>query len=414
MNAWSNREGSGRVAGAVRLAAAGLMWMALTAVFGCGGDNRISIDEFMRVQQAATEAPPVAGGMFVAATQPTGEAPATQPVDQYWGPYRIGPGDVLTVVLSGIEQTGVVAPIQARVSRDGTIQLPLVEQPIPIQGLELSEAEDTIRRTYVPSVYRQASVHVQLARPEMVSVLVAGAVAQPGLVQLPRTQRNLLFAIAGAGGVSQLASGEVVLRRLRTQEETRYNLLMPGQLQQVLTSAPLLNGDVVIVQAAAPNVIFIGGLVQAPHQQVNPPGTEMNILQAIASAGGVRTDVTPSEITLIRRLPDGKDIHVKLDLDRIQKGKDPNVVLAPGDIVWVPETLLTKAQDWANRNLFIRAGASAIVTYNVTGLDFINSNAERATFGTGGDLEDRFDPFGFLIRDQQLQNINNQLPPPVP
>jgi protein involved in polysaccharide export with SLBB domain len=266
----------------------------------------------------------------------------------------------------------------------------------------------------VPSVYRQISVHLELIRPDTVTVLVTGAVTTPGLVQLPRTQRNLLYAIAGAGGASNIASGEVTLRSLRNpSQEATFNLLQPAQLQEALAMEPLQNGDIVTVQAAPPNAIFIGGLVMAPHVQVNPPGTQMNVLQALASAGGLRTDVTPTELTLIRHMPDGKDLHVKLDVERIQKGKDPNFNLAPGDILWAPDTLLTRAENWVNQNIFIRGGFTAVATYNVTGLDFMNNNAKQSALGINNvSLENTFDPFGFLIRQQQLSGIQNQLPAP--
>jgi polysaccharide export outer membrane protein len=407
-----------RVPGSLRSALAGyhavlaaVLLLPAAALIGCS-DHRISLQEFLSSHERAAPLP----GSAVAA--PPSEAAATQPAaaaptDQYMGPYKTGPGDILAMIITGIEQTGVVAPIQARVDREGNIDLPIAGK-IQVAGLELQDVEKAVQAAYVPSVYRQASVHIDLVRPEMANVLVTGAVTTPGLVQLPRSQRNLLYAIAGAGGASQLASGEVVLQRLRNPEESAiYNLRQPEQLQQALAMEPLQNGDVVIVNAAQPNAIFIGGLVMAPHVQLNPPGTQMNVLQAIASAGGLRPDLTPTEMTLIRRQSDGKDVHVKLDVARIQTGKDPNITLAPGDILWVPDTLLTRAEDWANRNLYFRAGANFVATYNVTGLSYMNDTAARASSNnTGGTLQNTVDPLGFLQNQQQINNIQNNLPPP--
>jgi protein involved in polysaccharide export with SLBB domain len=389
--------------------ALGLAGLVLWTLPGCS-ENRISLEQFLRDHPQATG--PARTG--TATTRPVATQPAAGPsiaADQYWTPYRVGPGDVLALILTGIEQTGVIAPIQARVDREGNIDLPLAG-PVHVEALELQDVEKAVQKAYVPSVYRQLSVHVELAKPEMVTVLVTGAVSTPGLVQLPRTQRNLLYAIAGAGGVSNLASGEVTLRRLRDPQETRFSLLEPEQLQQALTMDPLQNGDAVLVQAAQPNAVFIGGLVMAPHVQVNPPGTQMNVLQAIASAGGLRSDLTPLEMTLIRRTPDGKDVHVKLDVDRIQKGKDPNFNLAPGDILWVPETLLTRAEDWANKNLYFRGGFNVVGTYSVNGVGYMNDQAKQAAIGNTNNVQNTVDPLGFLTRQQQLTNITNQLPAP--
>jgi len=76
-------------------------------------------------------------------------------------------------------------------------------------------------------------------------------------------------------------------------------------------------------------------------------------------------------------------------------GEDPNIALAPGDIVWVPETWETRVQDFFNRNVFMRAGVS--VNYNVTGVEFLNRRSLQARrTGGGGTLADTYDPLGFL------------------
>ena len=131
-----------------------------------------------------------------------------------------------------------------------------------------------------------------------------------------------------------------------------------------------------------------------PAPQSYPQGAEVTVLQAFASAGGIRTDVVPKEGTLIRRLPEGTDAHVKLDLDRLASAQDPNIVLNPGDILWVPETLGTKIHDFLNRNIFIRAGATA--TYSVTGVEFMNRKQLQKGRFSSQNLEDQFDPLGFL------------------
>ena len=129
----------------------------------------------------------------------------------------------------------------------------------------------------------------------------------------------------------------------------------------------------VAVEAANPNTVFVGGLVMAPSPQAYPPGTQVSVLQALAAAGGLRTDVIPREATLIRHMPNGKDVHVKLDLNRLGTGKDPNIQLAAGDILWVPHTIETRVQEWISRNIYFRAGADVRATYNVIGTkDFLH------------------------------------------
>ncbi|MCD6303782.1 MAG: polysaccharide export protein [Planctomycetes bacterium] len=327
--------------------------LILCGLAGC--DNRISLDEFIELQKSNASR---------ATHQPTTRpAPAVQ-VDKQLGPYRVGPGDVLEVNVIGAGQVESAAAVRARVYRDGTIELPLAGS-IKVAGMDLEQVEKAIQKQYEAKVYKEAVIHAEVVEPETTDVLVTGAVAAPGLVRLRRTQRNLLYAIVGAGGVSTEASGKVTLQRVRKPgEKVTANLLDPQGLRKALAMAPLENGDIIKVEAAQPNTIFVGGLVNVPSPQTYPPGTRVTVLQALAAAAGLRTDVLPREATLIRRMPDGKDVQVKLDLDKLQRGEAPNITLAAGDILWVPHTLETRIQEWISRNIYVRGGMNAEINYN--------------------------------------------------
>ena len=371
--------------------------VAVAGTVGGCSDHRISISEFLQLQQQMR-----AHGKPVLSPEAS-EASAAM-LDRQLGPYRVGPSDVLSVTLTGADSSVVRPPIRTRVDSRGEIELPVVGA-IQVANMVLEEVEDAIRSAYVPAVLRDVAVYVDLVMPDTTNVLVVGSVTTPGLVPLRRTDRNMLYAIVGAGGVSDLASGTVTLRRIRRpNEEVTLDLRDPIQLNAALALDPLEEGDIVYVDAARPNTIFVGGLVNRPAPQSYPQGTELTILQALAAAGGVRTDVIPREGTLIRRLADGSDVHVKLNLDRLASARDPNIVLIPGDILWVPETLETKIQDFINRNIFLRAGVTA--TYSVTGIEFMNRRQLQLSRFGGGTLEDSFDPFGFLTRGSALQGLS--------
>ncbi|MBN1346210.1 MAG: polysaccharide biosynthesis/export family protein [Phycisphaerae bacterium] len=376
------------------LLGAGLL--ILTGALGCS-DHRVSLAEFMEMQKEASQPP---------TSQPATSQPVMNTaIDQALGPYKVGPSDELGLTLTTVDGAAPIGPLQIRVDRKGMVELPLVGE-IKIAGLELEDVEDTVKNAYVPKYYQGLVVHAVLIAPETTEILVTGAVTLPGLVQLRRTERDLLHAIVGAGGVSQLASGKVTLRRIRRSgEEVTLDLLSPDELTAALALDPLKDGDIVNVHSAVPNTVFVGGLVNAPAPQTYPSGVPMTILQALAASGGLRTDVTPKEATLIRRLPDGKDIQVRLDLDRITTGRDPNLQLAAGDILWVPETIATRVQDWVNRNIYFRAGMSANVTYNVSGVEYLNRRAQQSGGNNTGNLQDQFDPFGFLNRNSALQRL---------
>ena len=394
--------GCGMMAGFLVPSALGLLLL----MSGCS-DHRISVAEFVALQEQRQQE---------AAEPETDRKVVTQSLNQKLGPYRVGPADVLMVVVTGTDQDVPFPPLQVRIDRNGNIDLPVVGA-VQVAQKELEDVEAAIQAAYVPRVLKDASVHVQVAELATTNVLVVGAVTRPGLVPLRRTERDVFHAIVNAGGlVSELASGSATLCRIRHPEDkVTLDLTQPEGIQVALALDPLEHGDILTVHAATPNTYFVGGLVNAPHPQQYPQGVEMTVLQVLAASLGLRTDISPREATLIRRMPDGSDVHVKLDLDRITTGKDPNLLLAAGDILWVPHTFETRVQDWINRNIFVRAGVSATagVNYNAQGTEYLNSNARRSAGNYyQQNLQDSFDPFGFLTQNYALQNLTTQAAQP--
>ena len=327
----------------------------LLALCLCGCDHRITQAEFMKMLQEMPPAP---------TTQPVAPSNAAA-IDKRLGPYKVGPSDVLTVTVTPADLTAAVPPVRVRVSSGGTVELPMAGK-VTVGDMTLEEAEEAVQQAYVPKYHRQASVHVEVVEAAPTRVLVVGAVASPGLQALRRTERNLLFAMAVAGGASESASGVVTLRRLRaSRSNAMLNLRNPAELRDALELDPLEDGDIVVVHASKPNTVFVGGLVTASGPQTYPPGSEITILQAIAAAGGLRTDLIPREGTLIRRL-NGRDVHVRLDMNRLATGKDQNLALAAGDILWVPHTIDTRIHDFINNTVYVRTGASATYSASYT------------------------------------------------
>jgi len=385
--------------------AAGLLLAGISmgAFAGCAHDRRIPLHQFLDQQRA------LAPQQVVNPDARSAAAAEVEVPENAMGPYRVGPGDTLGIAFAG-PQVGLMPVFQVRVDRNGMIELPVVG-PVNVLDKELEDVDTVIREAYVPRVYSEVTVNAQLIAPEATNVLVVGAVTTPGLVKLRHNERNMLFAIVGAGGISVNASGKAKLRRLREPDvPSTFDLTDPVQLREALAIAPLNNGDIITVEAAQPNEIFVGGLVYRSSPQSYPAGTRVSVLQAIAAASGLRTDVYPKEGTLVRRMPDGNDVHVKLDLNRIARGDDPNIDLAPGDILWVPETWQTRVQEWVNRNIFLRAGVS--VNYSVTGVEYFNRNNQQSGGGNNGNsLQNSYDPFGFLNQNRILDSLNNRPSP---
>ncbi|UCC30388.1 MAG: polysaccharide biosynthesis/export family protein, partial [Phycisphaerales bacterium] len=144
------------------------LWLSAGFALGAGGcakpEHRMSLNEFLDVQQA-----------WSAEQQEAVEREVTVDLEQRLGPYRVGPGDVLMVTLAGTDGTGVIASVQARIDRNGEIDLPIVGA-VQVADRELEDVEDAIRQAYVPAVYKEAACHVQLVTVDTTNVLVVGAV----------------------------------------------------------------------------------------------------------------------------------------------------------------------------------------------------------------------------------------------
>ncbi len=358
---------------------------------GLWSDPRISMKEFLELEEEARLA------AEVPATQPVVDMEAARALlDSQFGPYRVGPHDVLTVMLtevSGLVGGTGLSAVRVRVDRNGQINLPIVGN-VSVDGLELKDIENLIADTYVPKVYREAICHVTLAEYEATEVIVTGTVGAPGMISLRRTERNLLYALVLAGGISNDSSGWVTLQRLRRPGDiVKLNIMEPEGVKQALMEDPLEDGDMITADPADPFQVWVLGLVKGPGPQVFVPGQRVTFLEVLAAARGLRQDIFVREGTLNRKMPDGSEIRVRLDIERLASGRDPNFVMQPGDIVYVNHTWDTWIQEWFNQHATITAGATATVSYSASASDQLSRRGTPTpTPGAG------IDPFGFLQR----------------
>jgi polysaccharide export outer membrane protein len=83
--------------------------------------------------------------------------------------------------------------------------------------------------------------------------------------------------------------------------------------------------------------IFVMGMVEKPGTFVFQDG--MNIVQAITLAGGFSTTAVKNE-TIVTRVLNGGEQRIPVPVDEISAGRAKNFRLFPGDIVFVPESVL--------------------------------------------------------------------------
>lgn len=320
-----------------------LMLSVPWALCGCQADRRITLAEL------ATREKDAAPSATASAPAPT-SYPALADLQEY----RIRPGDVLAVKMVGLfEERYQPLLLDLRVYVDGDIVLPIVGR-VAVGGMTLGDAELAIMNAHVPRVVKDLSVFVQLSGPETTTVLVQGAVTAPGLVRLNQNQRNLLFAVSLAGGFTTTSSGHIQFQPIDGRRSaTTFNLNDPNDVRAMLAAPPLDSGDIINVEPENESAVFVSGLVMRPGPILIPPKSRISLLRALAAAGGLPEYIDVKEATLVRRLDDGTDAHVKLPLKDILAGTAPDVDLRPGDVLNLPFTADTFVQQWAKNNLLL-------------------------------------------------------------
>ena len=108
-------------------------------------------------------------------------------------------------------------------------------------------------------------------------------------------------------------------------------------LRTCLADGFLRNPQVsVLVKEYNSKKVFVFGEVQKPGTFLFEDG--MSVVQAITLAGGFTRNASQNSTSVTRHVA-GEEVKVKVNVQDIALGKAPNVLLEPGDIVYVPESL---------------------------------------------------------------------------
>ena len=243
--------------------------------------------------------------------------------------YIIGPEDVLEVQVwerKDLNQTVFVRP-------DGRTSLPLVGE-IMVAGKTIQDLQDHLAKVYEKTV-QSAVVTVIVREIKSRPVYFVGGFGRPGPLQLTR-EMTLLQAISVVGGVVPGGDAEkgYVLRGDKRTAVDFYKLLQKGDLSQNPRLEP---GDTVVVPIA--ELLYVQGEVRAPSPLKYT--TDLTLLKAITQAGGLTPLAASGRVDLLRGRAGEKKERIRVDVDKIMRAPDenPDVILKPDDIIYVPQRL---------------------------------------------------------------------------
>lgn len=242
---------------------------------------------------------------------------------------RIGVDDLIAVsVYRSPELTRTV-----RVDTDGSIRLPLVNDPIPAAGLLPRELEDSIADTLLrdgilvdPVV--KATVAEYASRP----ISVMGAVNKPLTFQAVG-RVTLLDALARAEGLASDAANVVLVTTSGELERIPVRDLI-DEADPAL-NLPLTGGEVIRVPEAGR--IFVVGNVTRPGAFPVPDPRDATVLKMLALAEGLEP-YAGNRAYIYREEPStGIQREIEIELTQIMKRKLPDMPLEPNDVLYVPD-----------------------------------------------------------------------------
>jgi polysaccharide export outer membrane protein len=242
---------------------------------------------------------------------------------------QLAPGDLITI---RVFEQGDYTP-EVRLSAEGTVVLPLIGT-VQLSGLTLTQAEQLIeQRLKDAAIYRNPQVTIQLVEGANQQATVAGEVhAAVPIVG----SRRLLDVLALAGGLPATASHIITISRPGVPEPLVVNL-GTDPLRSSLANIPIFPGDTIIVSRIG--VVYMVGDFKTPGTIPLTQYAPLTLMQATALSGGLAYQGKYNDVRLIRTVGDHRTV-VKVDIQRILHGKDPDPILQANDIVFLPDDFL--------------------------------------------------------------------------
>ena len=235
-------------------------------------------------------------------------------------------GDVISIRLmsDGEFNTSV------RINNDGTVLLPLIGI-VHLEGLSVTQAEELIAQKLVADgMYRDPQVTVQIAEGPNAVVTIIG---ETHAVVPVAGSRHLLDVLSAAGGLPPTASHVITINRPGVSKPIVVDL-GTDPMRSSLGNIPVFPGDTIVVSRIG--IVYIFGAFGSNSGTVALNAyTPLTLMEATALSGGIKWEANNSDLRIIRTVGDHRTVAV-YNIKRVLNGKDPDPILQPNDIVYLP------------------------------------------------------------------------------
>jgi len=285
--------------------------------------------------------------IFAQSVPPNGsqQAPPTQPegriqpnqnapgsvlsVPEDFASLKLAPGFLLNVLV--YDEPDFSGP--ARIDNEGNLNVAFLK-PIHIGGDTVVQAKAAIEKAFRDQgILKNPQVSIDVQQFATTSATVIGEVQNPGKVEL-LAPHTLLDVIGMTGGETNLAGGQIELKRVDGDPPTKTYHYQRGGDASEIRDVMVHPGDTVIVKRAG--IVYVLGAVNRPGGYAMQEQGELNVAQAISLAQGLALQAKVNGLRVVQKMADGKMVETPISYKKIMDGKEAPMMLAAGDIVYVP------------------------------------------------------------------------------
>lgn len=268
--------------------------------------------------------------------------------------YKLGPEDVITMTVFNLpEMTQTI-----RVENDGTITVKLLGK-VKAAGLTTVQLRDELQTELGKTYLEDPHVTVFIKQFHSTPVSVVGAVAKPGLYQMPGP-RTLIQVIAMAGGVNLpgTAAGNMqggapagrwayITRKQGFADLTPVSgiqKIAPDQVKVDLgrllyshdSALDIMVKPFDTITVSKAGVVYVVGDVMKSGGFTLEDVDHLTALQALSLAQGCSTSCNMHHDEIIHTLPDGTRQMSYVNLGKVMKGKAKDPILTANDMLVIP------------------------------------------------------------------------------
>lgn len=266
------------------------------------------------------------------------------PMDLPAGPdYVIGPGDGLTINLSG----GMAQRLQRVVDREGRVALPEVGA-VEVAGKNLGDLQHMVR-AILRSQFRDVEADVSLSRIRTVRIYVVGDVERPGAYDVSSlsTPLNALYIAGGPTSEGSLRLLEHYRGKQLLEQVDVYDLLLhgiSGNMQR------LEAGDTIQVPPLS-GVVTVRGMVRRP--AVYELNGEKSLAEVLQLAGGVLPTGTLRHIDVERVESHESRTMLRLDIPETNNQAQVTQALEDFKVQDGDQIKITPILPYANKTVYL-------------------------------------------------------------